>query len=61
MPWWSLQSTPPAKAMRTPAGSSGSVSARRLAARKSRLSIIAAVIVRRLTIDPARGRQAEPV
>ena len=47
--------------MRTPAGSSGSVSARRLAARKSRLSIIAAVIVRRLTIDPARGRQAEPV
>jgi hypothetical protein len=32
-----------------------------LAATKSRLSIIAAVRVRWLTIDPARGRQAEPV
>ena len=42
-------------------GGSGSASARRLAARKSRLSIIAAVIVRRLTIEPARGRQVEPV
>ena len=38
-----------------------SVSARRLAARKSRLSIIAAVRVRWLTIEPERGRQAEPV
>jgi hypothetical protein len=44
-----------------PAGSSGSVSARRLAARKSRLSIMAAVSVRWLTIEPERGRQAEPV
>ena len=49
------------KAIFGPAGSSTSVSARRLAARKSRLSIIAAVSVRWLTIDPERGRQAEPV
>ena len=49
------------KAIFGPAGTSTSVSARRLAARKSRLSIIAAVRVRWLTIDPVRGRQAEPV
>ena len=49
------------KAILGPAGSSTSVSARRLAARKSRLSIIADVRVRWLTIDPARGRQDEPV
>ena len=52
---------PPVKAILVPGGSRTSVSARRLAARKSRLSIIAAVIVRWLTIEPARGRQAEPV
>ena len=44
-----------------PLGSRTSVSARRRAARKSRLSIIAAVSVLRLTIEPVRGRQAEPV
>jgi hypothetical protein len=49
------------KATLGPAGSSTSVSARRLAARKSRLSIIAAVNVRWLIIDPARGRQEDPV
>ncbi len=49
------------KAIFGPAGSSTSVSARRLAARKSRLSIIAEVRVRWLTIDPLRGRQDEPV
>ena len=38
-----------------------SVSARRLAAMKSRESIIAAVSVRWLTSDPDRGRQDEPV
>ena len=43
------------------AGSSGSISARRWAAMKSRLSIMAAVIVRRFVIEPVRGRQAEPV
>jgi hypothetical protein len=32
-----------------------------LAARKSRLSIIAAVSVRWLTIDPVRGRHNVPV
>jgi len=42
-------------------GNSTSVSLRRFAARKSRLSIIAAVRVRWLTIDPVRGRQDEPV
>src|SRR5262249_32660683 len=46
---------------RTPAGSSTSVSARRLAARKSRLSTIAAVSVRWVTIEPERGRQVDPV
>ena len=35
-----------------------SVSARRLAARKSRLSITAAVSARWFTFDPARGRHA---
>ena len=40
---------------------SGSVSTRRLAARKSRLSIIVAVSVRWVTEEPARGRQGEPV
>ena len=49
------------KAIFGPAGSSTSVSARFLAARKSRLSIIAAVRVRWLTFEPERGRQAEPV
>jgi len=38
-----------------------SVSARRLAAMKSRESIIAAVSARWLTNDPERGRQEEPV
>ena len=38
-----------------------SVSARRFAAMKSRLSIIAAVIVRWLTFDPVRGCQCDPV
>ena len=38
-----------------------SASVRRLAAMKSRESIIAAVSVRWLTSDPDRGRQAEPV
>ena len=49
------------KAIFGPAGSSTSVSARRLAARKSRLSIIAAVRARWLTIDPLRGCQGDPV
>ena len=44
-----------------PAGSSTSASLRRLAAMKSRLSIIAAVRARWLTIDPVRGRQDDPV
>src|SRR5215831_10061468 len=52
-----LKSRPPVKATLGPAGSSTSVSARRLAARKSRLSTIAAVSVRWLTIEPERGRQ----
>ena len=39
------------------AGSITSVSVRRLAARTSRLSIIAEVMVRWFTIDPLRGRQ----
>ncbi len=43
---WSLKSGPPVKAILVPAGRTASVSARRLAARKSRLSIIAAVSVR---------------
>jgi hypothetical protein len=43
------------------AGTSTSVSAQRLAARKSRLSIMAEVSVRWLTIAPERGRQAELV
>ena len=38
-----------------------SVSARRRAAINSRLSMTRAVSARRLTIEPARGRQAEPV
>src|SRR3546814_2658087 len=52
---------PPVKAMRGPTGKSGSISALRLAAIKSRLSIIDAVIVWRLVIEPERGRQAEKV
>jgi hypothetical protein len=44
-----------------PAGISISASAWRLAAIKSRLSIIAAVRDRRLTIEPERGRHADPV
>ena len=58
---WSLKSMPPVKAMRGPAGTSSSASARRLAARKSRLSIIAEVRARWLTIEPERGRHSEPV
>src|SRR3984893_16092266 len=47
--------------MRGPAGARISVSARRRAARNSRLSIIEAVRARWLTMDPARGRQTVPV
>jgi hypothetical protein len=61
MRWWSLNSSPPVKAILGPAGTITSVSARRRAAIKSRLSIIAAVSVRWLTSDPARGRHGEPV
>src|SRR5262244_1658979 len=43
---WSLQSVPPVKAMREPAGASSSVSARRRAAINSRLSISEAVSAR---------------
>src|SRR3546814_3376821 len=49
------------RSMRGPTGKSGSISALRLAAIKSRLSIIDAVIVWRLVIEPERGRQAEKV
>jgi hypothetical protein len=58
---WSLKSSPPVRAIFGPAGSSTSVSARRLAARKSRLSIIAEVSARWFTRDPERGRHADPV
>ena len=58
---WSLQSDPPGKATRVPAGIRTSVSARRRALMKSRGSTIAAVSARWFTIDPERGRQAEPV
>ena len=61
MRWWSLQSTPPANAILVPFGSSTSASARRRALMNSRLSIIAAVIVTRFTIEPVRGRHAWPV
>ena len=44
-----------------PGGESGSVSARRLALRKSRLSIMAAVSARWFTIDPACRRHAAPL
>jgi len=44
-----------------PAGRRTSASARRFAVMKSRLSMIAAVSARWLTLEPARGRQAEPV
>ena len=44
-----------------PAGSITSVSARRLADRKSRLSISAAVKCWWFTFEPVRGRQVEPV
>jgi hypothetical protein len=44
-----------------PAGNNASFSARRLAARKSRPSIMAEVGARWLTFDPERGRQAEPM
>ena len=54
-------SIPPEKAIFGPAGTSTSVSARRLAAMKSRLSIIAAVRWRWLTLDPVRWDQGEPV
>jgi hypothetical protein len=49
------------KAIFGPAGSITSVSARRRAAMKSRLSITAEVSALRLTKDPWRGCQAEPV
>jgi hypothetical protein len=49
------------KAIFGPAGKSTSVSARRLAARKSRLSIIAEVRARWFTIEPLRGCQYDPV
>jgi len=51
----------PVNAMRVPAGTCNSVSARRRAAMNSRLSIMAAVSARWLTMEPERGRQAEPV
>jgi len=51
-----LHSTPPAKAILAPFGSRTSVSVRRRACKKSRLSIIAAVRVRRLTSELQRGR-----
>ncbi len=44
-----------------PLGSMISVWARRLAAMKSRLSIMAAVKVRWLTFEPLRGCQCDPV
>jgi hypothetical protein len=50
-----LQSVPPVKAIRVPSGTSN-VSARRRAAMNSRLSIIVAVNVRWLSIEPVRGR-----
>ena len=49
------------KAIFGPAGNSTSVSARRLAARKSRLSITAEVKARWFTIEPLRGCQCDPV
>ena len=49
------------KAIFGPGGSSTSISARRLAARKSRLSITDAVRLRWLTRDPVRCDQGEPV
>ncbi len=58
---WSLQSVPPVKAIFAPGGSSTSVSARRLAAMKSRLSIIDAVRARWLTLRAVPGRQGSPV
>jgi hypothetical protein len=48
----SLHSRPPVKAIFAPAGSITSVSARRRAAMKSRLSITAEVSAFRLTSDP---------
>jgi len=51
---------PPVKAILAPLGISTSVSARRLAEMKSRLSIIAAVRALRLTLEPLRGFQVEP-
>src|SRR6202045_1965837 len=49
------------EAMRVPAGGWTSVSARRRAERKSRLSMIDAVSARWLTIDRAREHQTDPV
>src|SRR3954466_13029063 len=57
----SLHSAPPVNATRVPAGIRTWASARRFALMKSRLSIIAAVRARWLTIDPERGRHADPV
>jgi hypothetical protein len=51
-----VHAAPPAKAIFDPFGSSTSASARRRACRKSRLSIIAAVSVRRLNRELQRGR-----
>ena len=61
MRWWSLKSSPPVSAIFGPEGSRISVSARRLAAMKSREPIIAAVRVRWFTSDPDRGRHNVPV
>ena len=57
----SLHSDPPVNSTRVPAGIRTWASARRFALLKSRLSIIAAVRARWLTIDPERGRHADPV
>ena len=53
---WSLKSSPPVRAIFGPGGSITWVSGRCFATRKSRLSIMAAVSVRWLTLDPERGR-----
>ena len=60
MSLWSALS-PPEKAIFGPAGMSTALSARRLAARKSRLSIMAEVKLRWLTLEPVRGFQLDPV
>ena len=54
----SLQSVPPVKAMRAPAGARNSVSARRRAARNLRLSIIEVVSARSLSRSGQHIREA---